>query len=179
MITGRAGLGAPVQIAYAVPDARAAALHWAKTFGAGPFFVREHIQLRDIVYRGRPAEFDHTSAYGQWGNVMVELVQDHGTGPSVVRERYAVGESGLHHVAFFVDDLDASTAQLGRPVAMQARSTGTTFRFVDTVAELGHMIELYEHSDRLDAFYGSVAEAATGWDGRDPIRSVWSNTSMW
>ena len=44
--------------------------------------------------------FDHTSAYGQWGDIMVELVQDHGTGPSVVRDLYNVDESGLHHLAF-------------------------------------------------------------------------------
>ncbi len=97
------GLGAPVQIAYAVPDAAAAAAEWAATYGAGPFFVRPHITVTNVRYRGRPAEFDHTSAYGQWGGIMVELVQDHGAGPSAVRDMYAPEESGLHHLAFFVD----------------------------------------------------------------------------
>ena len=89
-----AGLGAPVQIAYAVPDARVAAQEWIERFGAGPFFVRPHIPVVDVVYRGQPSTFDHTSAYGQWGSLMVELVQDHGTAPSVVRERCAPHESG-------------------------------------------------------------------------------------
>ncbi len=60
----------------------------AEQFGAGPFFVRQHIALLDVVIRGRPGTFDHSSAYGQWGHVMVELVEDHGDGPSPVREMY-------------------------------------------------------------------------------------------
>ena len=169
------GLDAPVQIAYAVPDAWAAADLWATQFGAGPFFVRAHIPLDAVAYRGSPSTFDHTSAYGQWGTLMVELVQDHGTSPSVVRERYAPDESGLHHLAYFVDDLDGVTAGLvdsGYTLAMTARTSNTRFHFVDAVATLGHMIELYQRSDRLDAFYDKVRSAALGWDGSDPVRPV-------
>ena len=70
-------LGPPKQIAYAVPDAFEAAKRWVKDFGAGPFFVSEHIPVTDVIYRGSRSSFDHTSAYGQWGDIMVELVQDH------------------------------------------------------------------------------------------------------
>lgn len=168
-------LGPPVQIAYAVPDARRAAAHWAAEFGAGPFFLRSHIRLTDVSYRGRPAAFDHSSAYGQWGDVMVELVQDHGDGPSVVRERYAADQSGLHHLAFMVDDLDAATTRLveqGYALAMSACASTTRFHFVDAVDELGHMIELYQRSDHLLGFYAMVRDAAAGWDGIDPVRDL-------
>ncbi len=168
------GLGAPVQIAYAVPDAAAAAAEWAATYGAGPFFVRPHITVTNVRYRGRPAEFDHTSAYGQWGGIMVELVQDHGAGPSAVRDMYAPEESGLHHLAFFVDDLDATTAALnaaGHVTAMTAATrSGLRFHFIDAVATHGHMFELYEHNPHLAAFYAQVADAAHGWRGDDPVR---------
>ena len=169
------GLGAPVQIAYAVPDAHRAAMRWASDFGAGPFFLRSHIPVSDVVYRGRPARFDHSSAYGQWGDIMVELVQDHDTAPSVVRERYAAEESGLHHLAFMVDDLDIATAQLasfGFDVAMTARSSTTRFYFIDAVDELGHMIELYQRSDHLLQFYAKVRDAALDWDGSSPVRDL-------
>jgi catechol 2,3-dioxygenase-like lactoylglutathione lyase family enzyme len=169
------GLGAPVQIAYAVPDARVAAKDWVTRFGAGPFLLRSHIPVSDVMYRGRTARFDHSSAYGQWGDIMVELLQDHNSVPSVVRERFAADESGLHHLAFMVDDLDVATAHLGTlgfEVAMTARSSTTRFSFVDAVDELGHMIELYERSDHLLQFYAKVREAAADWDGSDPIRDV-------
>ena len=170
------GLGPPVQVAYVVADAVAAAHEWARDAGAGPFFVRPHIELADVVVRGQAGRFDHTSAYGQWGSVMLELVQDHGDGPSPVRDMFARGESGLHHLAFFVDDLQSTVARLvdaGLSVAMSARTAGgVEFCFVDAVATHGHMLELYCADDRLRAFYSRVADAANGWDGLDPVRVI-------
>lgn len=175
MTHGAGLLGPPVQIAYAVPDAVAAAEQWAADFGAGPFFVNHHIELVDVVHRSRPATFDHTSAYGQWGAIMVELVEDHTDGPSVVRDLFPPGTSGLHHLAYFVDDLDATVRALldqGHALAMSARTVGgVEFHFVDAVATHGHMFELYRPDERLRAFYGKVAAAAQGWDGRDVIRT--------
>lgn len=166
-------LGPPVQIAYAVPDAEAAARHWAEAHGAGPFVLRRHIPVTDVVYRGQPSVFDHTSAYGQWGEVMVELVQDHGTEPSAVRERFAPDQSGLHHLAHLVDDIDEATDALGSagmPLAMSARAGDTRFHFVDALATMGHFLELYEPSEGLLGFYGYVRKLAKDWDGSDPVR---------
>jgi hypothetical protein len=169
-------LGPPVQIAYAVPDVVSAARSWAARSGAGPFFVREHIALVDVVIRGHPGTFDHSSAYGQWGAVMVELVEDHGDGPSPVRDMFPRDGSGLHHLAFFVENVDAAVEDLGRQgheLAMSARtSSGLSFCFVDTRPTLGHMVELYEPTPGLRAFYSMVRAAAEGWDGVDPVRTM-------
>ena len=167
-------LGPPKQIAYAVPDAFEAAKRWVKDFGAGPFFVSEHIPVTDVIYRGSPSMFDHTSAYGQWGDIMVELVQDHGTGPSVVRDLYNVDESGLHHLAFFVEDIDLATkslVDLGFELGMTARAGPTIFNMIDATKTLGHFIELYEPNEALISFYKRVKEASIHWDGEDAIRT--------
>jgi hypothetical protein len=167
-------LGAPVQIAYAVPELVPAAEAWVRDFGAGPFFVRSHIDLVDVMYRGRAGIFDHSSAYGQWGSLMVELVVDHGHGPSPIRDVFEPGDTGLHHLAFIVDDLDHIVKALVAghyEIAMSARTTGgTEFHFVDTTVTHGHMLELYEESDRLRDFYRMVAAAARNWNGDDPVR---------
>jgi hypothetical protein len=166
-------LGAPVQIAYAVNDVEEAAHHWAEAFGAGPFFLSRHIPVTDVVHRGKPSVFDHTSAYGQWGSIMVELVQDHGTSGSAVRDLYAPGETGLHHMAYLVDDLDQATAALGDAgyeLAQTARAGDTRFNFVDAVDDMGHFLELYEPLPGLMAFYEHVASKAQGWDGSRPVR---------
>lgn len=167
-------LGEIVQVAYVVNDVIDGARQWAERFGAGPFFVRHHIPMHDSVHRGRPAPFDHSNACGQWGSIMVELIQDHGTGPSVVRDMYAPGEEGLHHVACFVDDLDAAVAgyvALGYEVAGAGNAYGMTrVCYIDTIAERGHLTELYVPTGRLREFYATVAEAAEGWDGSDPVR---------
>jgi hypothetical protein len=173
-------LGPPVQLAYVVDDVWTAAPAFAARFGAGPFFVNEHIPCTDVVHRGRPGTFDHTSAYGQWGTLMVELVMQHDARPSAIRDMYAPGETGLHHIAYFVDDLDDTARRLeaqGYPQAQIAvAGGGTRFAFHDAVATLGHMFELYEPNDRLLGFYAMVAGAAQGWDGREPVRRVGAPT---
>jgi len=166
---------APVQIAYHVPDPAEAARELAKRRGWGPFFLIEHIPLASCLYRGAPAALDHSSAYGQAGDVMIELITQHNDGPSALRDLFAPHERGVHHVACFVDDLDAALAAQrasGYAVALEATTAnGTGFAMVDTSRELGHMLELYERA-RLASFYELVREAARGWDGNEPLRRL-------
>jgi catechol 2,3-dioxygenase-like lactoylglutathione lyase family enzyme len=166
----------PVQVAYHVPDPAAAARRYAAELGWGPFFFMEHIALEHSLYRGRPAPFDHSSAYGQAGELMIELITQHGDGPSALRDMYAAGQSGLHHVAQFVPDLAAAIAGYrarGLDAALEARTTsGVDFAMIDTRSELGHMLELYEPSDGLRKFYDYVRKSAQDWDGRDPVRRL-------
>jgi catechol 2,3-dioxygenase-like lactoylglutathione lyase family enzyme len=166
------------QVAYFVPDARAAALAHNALFGSGPYFLSEHIPIERSVHRGLDRPLDHTSAYGQWGAVMVEFVQQNNPGPSAFHDMYpeGSGRSGVHHVALFVDDVDAELARFraaGFDTAYRAEMHGGfVFAFVDTAASLGHMIELYAPVPHLVGFYAMVADAAKGWDGTDVIRDM-------
>ena len=164
------------QIAYVVNDVRASALKMAKTFGAGPFFLLENIQLSACDHRGSECLFVHTSAYGQWGTVMMELVRQEDDGPSPFRDLYAPGQEGLHHTATIVDDFDEACADYaahGFDLATRAVTTGgTEFGFVDATAVFGHFIEVYEGSSALLGFYAMVRDAAQGWTGEDPLRSL-------
>lgn len=166
----------PVQIAYHVTDPERAARNCAATFGWGPFFYLEHIPLAYCRYRGRPAEFDHSSAYGQAGQLMVEFIKQHNDGPSPLRDLFAPNATGLHHVAHFVPDLTAAVAgfrELDVAIALEARTTGgVNFAMIDTSAELGHMLELYEPVADLARFYAFVRRAAENWDGSDPLRRL-------
>src|ERR1700675_3400532 len=96
------------QLAYYVPDARKAAEQHAAVFGSGPYFVMDHIPMCLARYRGQPGVFDHTSAYGQWGDVMIEMVQVHSKEPSVFSDLYPHGGPGFHHIALIVDSLQAT-----------------------------------------------------------------------
>jgi Glyoxalase/Bleomycin resistance protein/Dioxygenase superfamily len=171
--------GLPVrQLAYKVNDLAAAAAAHHRQFGSGPFFVLRHVALASSHHRGVERPFDHSSAYGQWGAVMVELVVQHNPDPSALHDMfpYRSGREGLHHAALFVDDLDAEIARFaaeGAPLAqLSVTQTGTAFAFVDTTASLGHMLELYEPTPQLAGFYDFVADAAQGWDGRDLLREL-------
>ena len=166
------------QLAYKVNDLEAAALAHHRAFGSGPFFVLRHVALQSSQHRGVERPFDHSSAYGQWGSVMVELVVQHNPDPSALHDMFPhqSGGEGLHHAALFVDDLEAEIARFaadGAPLAqLSVTQTGTAFAFVDARSRLGHMLELYEPTAQLTGFYDFVAGAAKGWDGRDLIREL-------
>lgn len=169
--------GLPIrQIAYFVQDVRAAAVAHAATFGSGPYFVADNIPLKNCLHRGRPTPLDHSSAYGQWNELMVEFVQQNNLGPSVFHDMFAGGEEGLHHVALIVDGLDAARAacaQAGFETALEAEmNDGFRFLMMDAVDRYGHMIELYEGAPVLTGFYDFVKQASVGFDGKDLIRDI-------
>lgn len=166
----------PVQIAYHVPDPEAAAERCARDFGWGPFFLMEHIPLERSVHRGTPRRFDHSSAYGQAGELMIELITQHDDSPSALRDMYGPNETGIHHMAYFVSDLRAALDEFsarGAAIALDARtSTGVDFAMIDQVGRLGHMLELYEAGEDLRRFYAHVRKSAAGWDGSRPLRRL-------
>jgi catechol 2,3-dioxygenase-like lactoylglutathione lyase family enzyme len=174
VVVSESPLGRPVQVAYAVVDVVAAAASFAESTGAGPFFVIDHVPLSSARVRGADGQFDHSSAYGQWGEVMVELVEEH-SAPAIV------AAPGIHHLAFMVPDLRAATQRcvaLGWPEVLFARTTGgQEFAFCDARATLGHLVELYEPSPRLTGFYAMVRAAAAGWDGTSVVRRVGAHPS--
>ncbi len=175
-------LGRPAQIAYAVRDIEQAVETWVRVHGAGPFLVLRHIPVHDVVYRGRPATFDHSSAYGQLGDVMIELVLDHTDGPSPVNGLLGADGEGLHHMAYLVDDTArtrAALAAMGWPEVFRASTGGGQFYFHESGPArtggrpaTGHLIELYEPDEGVRAFYRTVADAARDWDGREPLREL-------
>ena len=164
---------APVQIAYHVADPEEAAVESARAYGWGPFYLLEHVPLATCLYRGRIARFDHSSAYGQAGEIMIEFITQHDDEPSAVRDLYRRDQRGIHHVAHFVPRLDEALDVLGLEIAMRARTAdGVDFAMVDAVGRLGHMLELYEPGPALTGFYAFVRRKAAGWDGQKPLRRL-------
>lgn len=166
------------QVAYFCADVRQAARAHHAAFGSGPFFVADNIPLARAVHRGVERVVDHSSAYGQWGEVMVEFVQQNNPGPSPFHDMYPEGSGryGLHHVALFVDDVDAALADFaarGCPAALRAEmNDGFVFAFADTTATLGHMTELYAPVPTLTGFYALVAQAAKDYAGGEIVTTI-------
>ena len=166
--------GELVQIAYRVPDLVSACHEWAARVGAGPFLVREHMDVR-ATREGRPAVYDHSAAFGQWGPLMLELIQVHSCEPADLREVVEHdGPGQLNHVACFVADLAASTAALeagGMPLVMSlVTSSGMDVNFHDGRHLMGGLVEMYVGTPHLRSFYATIATLAEGWDGSDVVR---------
>lgn len=169
------GFGQAVQVAFHAPSLDEAAAHWSR-HGAGPFYLLEHVALTSCFYRGAPAAFDHSSAYGQMGGIMLELIHQHDDRPSAVRDMYDAMTPGPHHAAIFVDDIDIAVSEAterGYAIALDAASTaGVRFVMADARAACGVMLELYEPSDALTKFYGFIRRKSAGWAGDEPLRKL-------
>lgn len=75
-------LGHPiVHVSHEVPDIPAAVEWWKELFGAGPFFLLERQVFDEVTHDGAPASWDHSAAFGQWGNIGVELQHTYETDP--------------------------------------------------------------------------------------------------
>ncbi len=174
MLLGRT----PCQIAYLVPDIRAAAERHARMFGTGPFYVVDNIQLKSCHYRGKPSQWDHSAAFSQWGDVMIELMQQNGPGESVLNDVIPTGSgrTGLHHMAYFVDNpaaVAASMEKQGHPLALHCElPNGIEVFMVDTIALYGHMIELYAPTPTIMSFYDLVRDQSKAFDGKDLMRTA-------
>jgi hypothetical protein len=159
-----------IQNAYFVADLDAAIDRWHERWGLGPFFVRRHIELAHVRYRGKDASLDISAAYVQAGDIMVELVTQHDDAPSAFRDMFGTGQEGFHHVAVVPDDYDALLgryAEAGFEVATELRTaSGRGAAYVDTRPWLGHFVEVYWPTEGLSRLYREVAAAASSWDGR-------------
>ncbi|MGD9663789.1 MAG: VOC family protein [Novosphingobium sp.] len=169
----------PAQIAFAVSDARKAAMQHFSLFGSGPYFVVDNIKLKFAKYRGQQTDWDHTGAFGQWGDVMLEFMQPNNPDPfpSIIRDVLPEGATGpfLHHMAFITDDARERALAMqdkGITLALHCElESGIEAFILDTRDELGHMVELYAGTPTLREIYAAVKEASIGFDGTDPLRA--------
>lgn len=170
------GDGAIVQYAYVVENLNQAIEHWTTDVGAGPFFVKAHLNDLDFKYRGKKSTLDMSFALGQAGAIQIELIEVHSDNPSIYTDMYPKGSGGgFHHVAMFSKDFDAAVRtyeQKGFEAAMQGIFGTTPFAYMDTRSALGFMVELYPPSQQLLDLYKMVADASIGWDRVEKTRPM-------
>ncbi len=168
-------LGEVFQIAFVPVDFGAALRFWTETMGAGPFYLMEHIKAEDLKYQGEPTAFDFSAAIGYWGDLQIELIQQHDATPSIYTSWLEQGQQGLHHVCVAVKDMAETRrvcAEVGATVMQEAKFRGGAAEviYVDTHGGPGTMVEFWKPDEAGPKFFASVRDAARGWDGSRPLR---------
>lgn len=168
--------GEVMQIAYVVKDMEQSLEHWLQKMKVGPFFLLNNLEVVDPRYRGEPTDLDINIALGYSGGVCVELIKQNCDSPSVYRELLDSKGEGFHHWGVFSDRFDEDEAryrQQGHETAFSGRvAIGARYAYMDTVANMGGMIELIEATPNVRELFGNLESAALDWDGSDPIRLV-------
>jgi hypothetical protein len=168
-------VGQVMQVAYVVTDLDRALEHWTQTVGIGPFVVLEGLEVIDQKYRGQPSDASLTIALAYSGHMCVELIKQNDTTPSVYRELLERNpQGGFHHWAIMTEDLDGEISRYqarGYEVAFSGKVViGDAYAYMDTLHDLGGMIELIKLNPAVRELFANLESAAVDWDGRDPIR---------
>ncbi len=136
------------QYAFAVRGFGPVSRYWAKL--GFPEFTVTQTPLRDLIYRGKPGQFEMQLGWQRHGKVPYEWILSL-KGPDVYLEHLEKHGEGVHHIAFQVEDMDAAIARwnsLGFPLSMagawgDAGKPGSgRFAYHDTHAIGGIDIEL-------------------------------------
>jgi hypothetical protein len=167
-------LGPFHHLGYVVDDLEAAAERFARAVGAGPFLMIEHVPLEDVTFDGAPAVYDHSTAFGQWGPVIVEI--------SVVHEAHPDGlgaflgptrPPAIGHVAWLVENLEDESGRLeqaGLPLRHTGSSGPVAAHWHDGGTVVGHPVEVLRRCPEILGFYSAIADASRNWDGSRPLR---------
>lgn len=137
------------QVAIVVRDIEASKSLWAKLLGVDPPNTI-HTQPGNevnMVVRGAPANATCKLAFFDLGNIQLELIEPDGQ-PSAWQEPLDERGEGLHHIAFWVDDMQQATdflAAEGCPVGQRGDMGEGQYVYVDAQAQLGTWIELLQH----------------------------------
>jgi hypothetical protein len=165
-----------MQLCWVVPDLEVSIDHWVKSTGAGPFFLYNGLHFDDSVYRGTPSDVQQCrAAIGQFGEMQIELVEPVDDGPGVWTEVVPRGRLGFHHVGLYCTDYDAERAAYladGSQMAFEGLMMGAKTCYIDTTPTLGFMTELITANPVAEMVFGQFREAAVGWDGTNPIRTM-------
>jgi len=161
------------QIGYVVTDLDAAIGGWV-ALGVGPWYVIRGVPQR-VRYRGEPCETTLSLALANSGDLQIELVHQDDDTPSIFTEFLAATGGGLHQLAYWTADFDATMRAIevtGWPVVWWGgEDLGTRFAYVEPPDSPVAIIEITELNDVTTGMGKFIRDAADGWDGTDPVRN--------
>lgn len=169
--------GEPQQIGYVVRDIERAMEHWSKVLGVGPWFYVERVPFLSYVYQGIRRDDVHLSiALAYSGNMQMELIQQRNDTPSSWKAFIDSGREGIQHWSSLEKDYDGIYSRaLQRGYRVDHEGTMARGRFVYFVSDANPsaIFEVADATpDRLRIF-SEIQKASIGWDGKDPVRTVW------
>ena len=167
--------GTIIQIAFVVPDVRAAIDTWVKDMGVGPWFLVEDLKGDAPIYRGEPAQASYALASTFIGDMQIELIEMNDEHPSPFREWVDKRGFGFHHLAVGSDDAEADVRKYEDKGYETVFSCATPFgeqriAFMSAGFDKPAMIEVTPMTDGLKEFHEMSRKASANWDGKDPIR---------
>lgn len=167
-------LGPIRQIGYVVGDLDAAIAEWLN-IGVGPWYVL-HAIVQEAEYRGETCRVTASLALANSGDLQIELIRQTDDTPSIYTEFLAASGPGLHQLAYWASDFDqtlASTQEAGWPIVWRGLEVGgVRYAYLEPTGTPVPVIEVMELNELSEGLGTLVREAASGWDGSNPVRTL-------
>lgn len=170
------GTGPVRQLGYVTGDVEAAAMQWVNAGVAGPFFLMRKAVFQDWSHEDQTAPITLDIAFGQSGDVMVELIAPKDGAVDLYRPEMPKEDACRpHHLGYLVKDLARAGQALGsaRKVVRASLDSQNYFEYFDTRPLFGHFTELIEECPETEQFFDLARRAAQEWDQKtNPLRDV-------
>lgn len=136
------------QIAIVVHDIEQACKRWAEILGVPVpnVILTQRGHEVNMTYRGQPSNAQAKLAFFNLGQVQLELIEPIGE-PSTWKEALDKNGESVHHIAFWVEDMQASVdflKQHGIPMIQRGDMGEGQYAYFDAEEKLGVQIELLE-----------------------------------
>jgi hypothetical protein len=142
--------------------------------GVGPFYLQPNLSLPGMLYHGEPSAPVFSVAIAYWGDIQIELIEQHNNAPSIYRDWRDRGGEGVHHSCLLVADLAHARATCeeagGLIVQDAAFGAGGGVIYVDTGGGPGTMVELVQPNEGTLKRFATIKAASIDWDGAQPMR---------
>jgi methylmalonyl-CoA/ethylmalonyl-CoA epimerase len=130
------------------------AIEFYQSLGIGPFQSlvgpSGPTRLTRKMIRGKPADYQIDLRSAEIGQLQSEVVQPL-EGETPIKEFLEKRGEGIHHVGFFVDDLDRETAKMaeeGFEITQSGETPEVRWAYFDTDVVGGVVIELMEMTSK-------------------------------
>ena len=138
------------QVCLVVRDLQKTIEHYWNNFGIGPWkiYLFEEPLLREMTIRGNSTKYRMHVGMCQMENIYIEVIQPL-SGNTIYKEFLEQKGEGLHHLGFFVDNLDLEMKRFesnGFKTVQTGKFQGGGFAYLDTQDKFGTVFELIERS---------------------------------
>jgi catechol 2,3-dioxygenase-like lactoylglutathione lyase family enzyme len=162
------------QIAWVVRDLEASVENWRRVSGIAPWTCFRNVAMTGVL-RGEPAKVRMHVALGYQGDMEIELIEDLGHGASPYRSAAGVPLVGMHHVAWFSDDVAAEVArgrERGMQVCFEAANEVTRVAYLEDPLERGLLLEFIEMNAIMREGLSARLAAARSWQGGEAVQVI-------
>ena len=169
--------GPIMQMGFVVDNFEDPIKHWTEKLNVGPFFILEHLDLKDFHYKGNKSDIDFSVAISFSGDMQIELIKQHCDTPSIYNEYSDIKRGDLHHICRLTSDINNDIKILENQGYKniqdgETEDGGIKFAYLDIQKNYGSILELAELAEENLALTEAMKNASRNWDKKVSIMEL-------